>query len=161
MFCHHGVDVKLVQRFFPEMYAFSLARTSQRYKSYLEKINGQAIQSITDFLRYECGIDVEILTTEKKRVLKEKLIKVREMFRKNSKFGQLETYFNFIHNKWYRGEEEEREISDNEAIKLYRTLLETSKLTGGNMHELEDDYQRPHRISESHYDIAPPETFSR
>ena len=95
-------------------------------------------------------------------MLKERLIKVREMFRKNSKFDQLETYFNFIHNKWFRGEEEEREISDNQAIKLYRTLLETAKLTGGSMHELgEDEYQRPQRISESHYDIAPPETFSR
>jgi len=72
-----------------------ISRTPQRYRSYLDKINGQAINDIQKFLRYECNIQIEHLSTEQKRSLREKLMKVREWLGQKS-VSQLDTYYSFI-----------------------------------------------------------------
>lgn len=85
-------------------------------------MNNQTVNEIVDFLRYECNVQVEKLNRDQKRSIRTQLTKIREWLG-NTDPGQLATFYKFI----YRHYDKSIEIRFEEALKIYKTIIQIIK----------------------------------
>ena len=110
-FIEHGVNFFELTRRYPDM-------PPKQYRCYIEAVNNQTVNEIIDFLRYECNIQIERMNRDQKRSIRTQLTKIREWLGNKDK-EQLETFYQFIRRHYDRS----IEISEEAAVKLYKTIL--------------------------------------
>jgi hypothetical protein len=128
-FCEHGINFHQVTQHYPEM-------SPKSYRCTVEAINNQAVNDIINFLRYECNVQVERLNRDQKRSIRTQLTKIREWLG-NRDPQQLDTFYKFI----YRSYDKAIEVSCEDALKLYKTIIQIIKSPFVNVLEAEEGLQ--------------------
>lgn len=125
-FIEVGTNYHHITKFFPTM-------EPKTYRCYVEAVNNQTICAIIDFLRYECNVQVEKLNRDQKRSMRTQLTKIKEWLG-NRDSEQLELYYKFIRRQY----EKSVEIKFEEALKLYKTIIQIIKSPYVNVLEAEE-----------------------
>lgn len=110
-----------------------VCRSPKSYRCYIEAVNNQNVNDIIDFLRYECNVQIEKLNRDQKRSMRTQLTKIREWLG-NRDLAQLETYYRFIHRHYNKS----IEIAYEDAIKIYKTIIQIIKSPYVNVLEIDE-----------------------
>lgn len=128
MFSQAGDNYKLCRAFLKQL-------TPQQYTSYIHHINRHVLKAIAEYIRYEFNIVTEVMPTEQKNILIPKLKKINEWLGRKST-ANVATYKKFIQKQFL---DSEVEITCEESLSLYKTLLEVAKAQSVDLMRLFED----------------------